>query len=1207
MADLINIARSGITAYRTALAVTSENVANVNTPGYLRRSVVLSQVGGSQLSPSSGGSSGEGVRVDDVRRAFDALLAGRVRTNSGALAGAEAHQATVASIEALFLPGKGGIAGALDGFFTSLTALSTSPSDTALRRVVLGAGSGLADTIANAASGLTRLRADVMIEAKTAVTLANSHLTALAALQTRMVGQTAGTGSLNPMRDEQDRLLGALADVVAIGVSYDKIGRAKVTMGDSGAGPSLLDGSAVQTLGIAGSDGVVMTLSRNGATVQTRQLAGGILQGYATAVGAVDAALEELDAFAQNVTSDLNSVHRQGLDQTGKPGGDLFALNGWTSGALPANRGTTLVDVEMNAAGAAPAGPLMLVRDASVGAWLAKDAAGATLATGDAMLTLGGVTLHMSGAPRDGDRIAITQTDGAINMRFLPGETSQIAAASATLVAATPGNGGNATVAMTPLAAVPSGIVPLASLLAPGAAGAVSLLQPGVVGIVPAGTATLDLASLGTQATLDFTLSAAQAGAATTLAFQVAGQSHQFDLSAYANGDPVPADRAASDLAADLAAGRLRSTTGLTLAETGVAAAGAGMQLSLSSASGAFDAGGITGAGAPSTGVATAAQAAGGTIQVLTREGRHIAGTPLDAAQIASLITVANGFLPGAVYNSSDLNATDDTAYRGMSVDMALPAGDRTTAVALAAPWAGAGPAPAIAAASLTVDTSAGVPVSIPLPQGATAARAADLINAATDGVTAQASTSVEMASPADGRVSFLLTGSNGAALPVTGDVVGGRMESLARAVNAISSATGITAQLSPESDRLVLTHAGGENIALTGFSHNSGAAVALRAVDGEGRPRAGGAVVLGTGASTVRFTGEVRLASTADFTATLGGLTQTAAADPFRGGMINRTVSSAGAVQDLDFRHQAAIDGSSSAADGTGAVAGSARYTLNVAGITVTFDAGKAGATGPDDIASGLYSLMQSAIGDLANPGVSVALTDGKLRITSTDGSALQVDAQVEALATQRLHLADLPPEELIVSMTGSGALRLAGSVQASPAPPPVPSMTVKVTDAATGQIDVFDTQTGHMIGSRTLDADGTAEIGGMLIVLSGKAASGDSFTVAPNSTGTGDGRALASLIALRFADPVTGQGGFAKSLVEITSAVGAQVQAADARVAVTTSAHEAAETAYAVKSAVDLDAEAAQLVQLQQAYQASAQVLAMARELFDTLLKSL
>ena len=72
MASLFEIGKSGVQAYRQALSVTGQNIANVNTEGYNKRSADLEEVpsvqGGVTNIPDQ---SGLGVRVNQIRRSFD--------------------------------------------------------------------------------------------------------------------------------------------------------------------------------------------------------------------------------------------------------------------------------------------------------------------------------------------------------------------------------------------------------------------------------------------------------------------------------------------------------------------------------------------------------------------------------------------------------------------------------------------------------------------------------------------------------------------------------------------------------------------------------------------------------------------------------------------------------------------------------------------------------------------------------------------------------------------------------------------------------------------------------------------------------------------------------------------------------------------------------------------------------------------------------
>lgn len=65
-------------------------------------------------------------------------------------------------------------------------------------------------------------------------------------------------------------------------------------------------------------------------------------------------------------------------------------------------------------------------------------------------------------------------------------------------------------------------------------------------------------------------------------------------------------------------------------------------------------------------------------LQVLTRDGRHLAGQPLETSLHERLLTTANGFEPGASYSAVDLNQTDGTGYRGYGVFYGARADVRT-------------------------------------------------------------------------------------------------------------------------------------------------------------------------------------------------------------------------------------------------------------------------------------------------------------------------------------------------------------------------------------------------------------------------------------------------------------------------------------------------------------------------------------------------
>lgn len=149
---------------------------------------------------------------------------------------------------------------------------------------------------------------------------------------------------------------------------------------------------------------------------------------------------------------------------------------------------------------------------------------------------------------------------------------------------------------------------------------------------------------------------------------------------------------------------------------------------------------------------------------------------------------------------------------------------------------------------------------------------------------------------------------------------------------------------------------------------------------------------------------------------------------------------------------------------------------------------------------------------------------------------------------------------------------------------------------------------------GTGTWTAGSTIALNGFELQLSGVPRSGDTLQVAPTTyPASNNGNAL-SLLALRDAGIVGQQllgGGAVSAGDTITSAyasamadIGVRVQSARSSSNISTAVATNAEAARSSVAGVNLDEEAARLIQFQQAYQAAAKVLQIAQGVFDTLL---
>ena len=119
--------------------------------------------------------------------------------------------------------------------------------------------------------------------------------------------------------------------------------------------------------------------------------------------------------------------------------------------------------------------------------------------------------------------------------------------------------------------------------------------------------------------------------------------------------------------------GRIRS--GSTLQSLGIFASGNAGNLTLSLATGDFAASATLTAGASTIDAVRQSSETASNIQIFTREGRHIAGSPLTKLEKSTFMSTANGFSDQAVYNAEYLNLSEPVGYRGLNLERVNPTG----------------------------------------------------------------------------------------------------------------------------------------------------------------------------------------------------------------------------------------------------------------------------------------------------------------------------------------------------------------------------------------------------------------------------------------------------------------------------------------------------------------------------------------------------
>ena len=116
------------------------------------------------------------------------------------------------------------------------------------------------------------------------------------------------------------------------------------------------------------------------------------------------------------------------------------------------------------------------------------------------------------------------------------------------------------------------------------------------------------------------------------------------------------------------------------------------------------------------------------------------------------------------------------------------------------------------------------------------------------------------------------------------------------------------------------------------------------------------------------------------------------------------------------------------------------------------------------------------------------------------------------------------------------------------------------------------------------------------------------DSFTVAANTNGLNDGSNATALASLADAGVLDGgDTSVVASYANLTAQIGSAGSEANAELTTQTNLFGQAESSQQSLAGVNLNQEAANLVQFQQAYQASAQVISTAQQIFTSLITAI
>ena len=308
----IQLANNALRATQVGLQVVGQNMANANTPGYIREEVRFATGPTQRIG---GLLQGTGVEVQAVIQKIDAFLEERLRGSTSDRVSAEAQEQTLEQLEGLVGElGNNDLSTSLNNFFASINEVLNQPESVSVRNLAVLKGQTLAGDINRLASRVDDIRRDVNERVTNIADDVNRIIDEVRKLNIR-IAQFEGGGALQSdavgLRDQRHMLLGELSKLIDVRVQEQTSGAVNVF---SGGDFLVFEGEARHVeVELTSDRGIAVSslhISETGADLQaTSGELAGVIQSRDQILGGF---LDNLDNLAKTLAFEFNKVYSSG-------------------------------------------------------------------------------------------------------------------------------------------------------------------------------------------------------------------------------------------------------------------------------------------------------------------------------------------------------------------------------------------------------------------------------------------------------------------------------------------------------------------------------------------------------------------------------------------------------------------------------------------------------------------------------------------------------------------------------------------------------------------------------------------------------------------------------------------------------------------------------------------------------------------------------
>ena len=452
MTDLLSIGANALKTNQSALAIVSNNIANVNTEGYVRQELDVKE-----NLPTKAGLVyvGSGAVATGVRRAYDSFVESSVRSSVSDLAAQSPLIDYSNRMIDILGDQSASLTPALDEFFDGIKELSLDPSSELRRDTALSNAKGLASRFNELGHQLQLIDDETKNQLSYKVSEFNALTDQLAVINQKLVRQSDLKRQPPDLLNSRDQVLVELSKRFRVSVEQAANGMVSVTVGKNANGVKVVDGGSAKQMGVEYKTATspaeaTLVLDAYGDRQDLSGLTGaggeigGLLQFRSSVLAS---SMDNLNLLATTVSSEVNSALAGGMDLYGDKGGPLFETPLVFSADVKNTASNPGVSIEVTEKVPENNHSLELIFDKKNDRWLINDQnTGLKFVSPNArQMTINGLRIGISGEIQDGDRITIgASSSAAESMRVVMTDPNRLAAGDLYGMTFGAGNSGSA-------------------------------------------------------------------------------------------------------------------------------------------------------------------------------------------------------------------------------------------------------------------------------------------------------------------------------------------------------------------------------------------------------------------------------------------------------------------------------------------------------------------------------------------------------------------------------------------------------------------------------------------------------------------------------------------------------------------------------------------------------------------------------------------